>query len=578
MIEKFLNDLLSQLGAGSREIVYLSVTPGVGLELIQIDPAIKTVKTYGCKPLEYSESKREIANYEDFKTALSELYAELGINPKCNVVLNLPMVHFGKIELPLLLNDEGVTEAIISEVEQSYIFKRYEPVVSWFDASNANSPSDSRMIFYSAVQKTVIDNIKEVLNELGSQLSSVDISMVASLRALLYSGIAEKQMTDGVSWNLMTINSNGYSIMSMVGKNIVDYYEEPLALKTYEMDEIYDAITASAQISLMNIPSNYLLILSDTDMVSAGLLAHKLEVDGQVDYLDNNSFKKSEILPVSLNILPDQVLKVSLEAIGVAATNICSYPIRFEFSGNKQVEGSGTAIDETVTFHFNGNEIVLTESVLKRISFIIAGILLVPTLTAMLTLPMMQKNSQAKLDAINSEISQIDGQIKQLSDEANTSGTFVVKTEIERVVKNNRAKLMSYSALGDAVPKSLWLTYFSTKDDGKIDIKGASENVEDIYLFFKNMKESLINTQLKLYKLEMMTNSIEDAVSASSAYEFEITNMSEAELNPAKPETAEKTEAKPANDKKNENKKDSKSLLNLKKKVNDLEPVDELNN
>ncbi len=573
MIEKFLNDILSQLGAGSREIVYLSVTPGLGLELIQIDPAIKTVKTYGCKPLEYSESKREIANYEDFKTALSELYTELGINPKCNVVLNLPLVHFGKIELPLLLNDEGITEAIISEVEQSYIFKRYEPVVSWFDASNANSPSDTRTIFYSAVQKVVIDNIKEVLNELGSQLSSVEISTVSSLRALLYSGITEKQMADGVSWNLMTINSNGYAIISMVGKNIVDYYEEPLALKTYDMNEIYDAIAASAQISLMNIPSNYLLIVSDTDLVSAGLLAHKLEVEGQVDFLDNNSFKKSEILPVSLNILPDQVLKVSLTAIGIAASNICNYPIKFEFSGNKQVESSG-AVDETVSFHFNGNEIVLTESVLKKISFIIAGVLLVPTLIAMLALPIAQKNSQAKLDEINSEISKIDGQIKQLSDDANAAGTFVVKTEIERVVKNNRAKLMSYSALGDSVPKDLWITYFSTKDDGKIDIKGASENVEDVYMFFKNMKGSLINTQLKLYKLEMMSDSIEDAVSSvgNSAYEFEITNMSEAELNPTTTAPAAETTPK----KKEEVKKDSKSPLNLKKKVKDLEPVEEL--
>ena len=111
MIEKFINDLLSQLGAGSKEIVYLSVTPGVGLEMIQVDPVIKSVKTYGHKPLEYSDSMREIANYDDFKNALQELFQDLNINPKCNIVLNLPMVHFGKVDLPLLLNDDGDTGA-----------------------------------------------------------------------------------------------------------------------------------------------------------------------------------------------------------------------------------------------------------------------------------------------------------------------------------------------------------------------------------------------------------------------------------------------------------------------------------
>ena len=99
----------------------------------------------------------------------------------------------------------------------------------------------------------------------------------------------------------------------------------------------------------------------------------------------------------------------------------------------------------------------------------------------------------------------------------------------------NRSKLLSYIALGESVPKSLWVTYFTAKDDGKIDIKGDSENVEDIYTFFKNMKDSLINTKLRLHKLEMKTNSIDEAVTIDpnqpTDYEFEITNMTDSEVN-----------------------------------------------
>ena len=492
MIEKFINDLLSQLGAGSKEIVYLSVTPGVGLELIQVDPVIKSVKTYGHKPLEYSDSMREISNYDDFKNVLQELFHDLNINPKCNIVLNLPMVHFGKVDLPLLLNDDGVTEAVISEVEQSYIFKRCEPVVSWFEG-NSNSASDTRTIFYSAVQKTAIDKIKEILTEMGANLSGVEISLVSNLRALLFSGLTETQMEGGTPWNLMIVNSTGYSLVSLSGKNIVDYYEEPLALKTYELDEIYEVINASAQIALMNSPTNYLYVVSETDLVSAEHLVSKMSFEGKVDFLENNSFRKREILSVSLNILPDQVMKISLESVGIAVSRVCDYPVRLDFSGNKPSEMSSGG-EESISFTFNDKEIVLTETVMKKISFVIAGILIIPSLIAMLTLPVIQKKNKAQLDEINSKIKNVEAEIKKLTELASESGNFVIKTEIENVLKYNRTKLIAYSALGESVPADLWITYFSAKDKGKFDIKGISEDVEDIYIFYKNMKDSLIDS------------------------------------------------------------------------------------
>ena len=131
-----LENILSQLGVGSKDTVYLSVTPGVGLELIQLDIQSRTVKNYAYRPLEYNESLREITDIEAFKNAVNELFEELKINLKSNVVLNLPMVLLGSKELPLLLGDDAIQEALTSEVEQSYIFKRYEPVVSWCDSNN----------------------------------------------------------------------------------------------------------------------------------------------------------------------------------------------------------------------------------------------------------------------------------------------------------------------------------------------------------------------------------------------------------------------------------------------------------
>lgn len=567
MIEKFLNDLLAQFGAGSKEIVYLSVTPGVGLELIQVDPVIKSVKVYGHKPLEYSETMREISDYHSFKDALQELFQDLKINPKCNVILNLPMVHFGKVELPLLLNDESITEAVISEVEQTYIFKRCEPVVSWFDAQLGGS-SDTRTIFYSAVQKNAVDKIRDILTEMGATLSSVEISLVSILRALLFSGKTETPMENGVPWNLMIVNSNGYSLVSLSGKNIVDYYEEPLALKTYEPEEVYDVINTSAQIALINFPANYLYVVSETDLVSAEHLISKLSFEGKAEFLENNTYRKREILSVSLDILPDQVMKITLESVGIAVARICDYPIKLDFSGNKMTELSAGA-EESISFNFNDKEIILTESVLKKMSLVLAGILIVPSLAAMLTLPILQKKNKAQLTEVKSKIKNVEAEIKRLTELASESGKFVIKAEVENVLKYNRAKLIAYSALGESVPADLWLTYFSAKSTGQIDIKGVSEDVEGIYIFFKNMKDSLIDTKLRLHNLEMVSNNIDEVVTSDGdiMYNFEITNMTEADL---KASSAKSNTKSKNSDKKSGSKKNTKST----KKVDNLEPVD----
>ena len=70
-----------------------------------------------------------------------------------------------------------------------------------------------------------------------------------------------------------------------------------------------------------------------------------------------------------------------------------------------------------------------------------------------------------------------------------------------------------------------------TQGDGLVDIKGVSTDVSAVYVFFKNMRDSLIGTKLKLQKLEMDSQSVDAAVSgAGGNYVFEITNMTEDQL------------------------------------------------
>ena len=535
-------------GFGKKNKVYLSITPCVGLELIEIDIQAKTVKNYAYRPLEYNDSLRQVADISAFKNAVTELFGELNISLKSEVILNLPMVLLGSKELPLLLADDAVTEALTSEVEQSYIFKRYEPVISWIDAVNQPS-GDTRKLFYSAIQKNTIEDIKNALSELGATLAGIEISLTSLLRALAFSGLLQEQMKDGMSWNLMIVSQNGYSICSMIGDKIVDYYEEPLAIKSFEGEEIYSAINASAQITLMSYPANYLCVVSETDLVSAELLTNKMSSVGVVGYLDNNSFKKQDVIPVSLEVLEDTAKKISLEAIGVGVSGSVNMPVKFNFTGQP---GAADSLldnpDEPVPVVLGSKEFDISPNNARNIAFVLAIAVLVPVILIFLLVPIFVNKKQALLDEVNSNLQKVEAEVKTLEDELNRAGDFDVNSEIKKVLGTNRAKLIAYTALGEAVPKKLWLTYFTAKDDGKFDIKGEASNVEDVYTFYRNMKDSLIDTKLRLHKLEMKSGSVDDAVTidpnAPSDYEFEVTNMTADELNPqpAKPAQTEQTQ------------------------------------
>ena len=562
MATNFINNIIASLNSGKKDAVHIAISPSRGLEVAQIDSATHTVQKYGVKPLEYNESLKEIKSYAEFKQSLEELFTELQINPKSNIVLSIPTVHIGKIELPLILSDEMVNEAIISEVEQAYIFKRCEPIVSWVEVLG-NQDSENRTMIYSAIQKPVVDSIKEVFTSLGATLDRLEVSLTSDLRALSYANIVQEQMKEENFWTLMVIKSNGYELVQMKGQKIFDYYTEPLALKTYELEEIYDAIYTSVQIALLNYPTNNIVILSETDMVSAEHMASKMQIDGNITFVENNEYKKQDFIPVSLEILPDIASKVSLEAIGIAAIDIHDFQSGFEFTGNKKALAP-TA--EPIRFTFQGKEYVFTESTMLKLIAIIGVVLIIPSLIAMLVLNSSQKNLQSKLDEVNARISTLDSQIAEYQDKSGNSD-FDVASEIEKVIKNNRAKLIAYSSIGESVPKKLWLNYFKTKEDGKIDIVGVSENVEDIYIFYRNLKDSIIDSQLRLHKLEMQSNSVEDAISSSSNYEFEITNMADEDL--------KKEQASDKNDDKKDNKDDAEaSKQGDGKAVKDLEEVE----
>lgn len=529
-----IEDFFSKLGANTKITVGVSISPNVGLEMIEIDRVTGVVTKYARKPLDYNYSSREITDYVQFATSLEDLFEELHIPKKSNVLLNFPNVHFGIISLPLLLTDEAITNAIISEVEQSYIFKRHEPIVKWTEISS-NIDTENRTLAYTAIQKNAFDEISSVFADIGCTLVGLEPSYASLLKALHYTDIAKEQMKENITWNLMVIGQNSYSIISLIGQKIVEYYEEPLALKSFVDDEIYNAITTSAQLTLSSLPANHLFIVSETDLVSAEVLSLKIPFEGRISFLECNKYVQSELLPVDLSVLPNVAMEITPEAVGISTSSFNDFPLRLNLLAEKDTAGS--IFDEAGVPRINiGNlEIELTPDFVKKVSLIIGAAIVIPLIILSFALGKLQKSEKIKLDDRITKSKTISDEIEKYN-AAGANGVFDEKTAIEKIVTGAKTKLEYYSAIGMSVPNKLWVTEFTETENNGIDIKGKSTDVESVYSFYKNIKQLINNSNIRLHKLEISSDSIDDVVSDISSgpkyYLFEITNMTPEQLNP----------------------------------------------
>lgn len=530
-----LNQLLSQLGATTKITVGVAMSPGIGLEMIEINPKTKTIEKYACKQLDYDYSKREIADYDRFREVLIDLFDELKISRKSNIVLTLPSVHYGLISLPTALGDDGVTSALVSKVEQaSYIFKRQDPVISWVDAYPAGD-KDNREVLYGAIQQAALDEINAACVEIGCTLVAIETAQNSLLKTLDFNNLAEEHMAPNTTWNLMVINPNSYSMITLNGKSVIEYREEPLALRSFVGDEIYEAIMSSAQLTLQTIPSNYLYIVSETDMVSAEVLSMKIPFDGNIKFLESNQYVQNPLMQASYNILPNQVLKITPEVIGSGIYLLSQFPFKFNLLG-KGHEEMASLQEAAPKIRVGNTEIELTSAFVKKIAVIAALVLLIP---AGIMFAIMNKLNAMNQDTLNQINAQLEADKAELAnyEDIDKKDTFDSKLEINNVQSINRTKLIYYTAIGANIPPNTWLIYLKIFGDRKIDIIGRATNVENVYTFYKNMKMSVIDSDLRLNRLEMSADSVgnlvvEDLNSIKPTfYEFEITNLTDDELN-----------------------------------------------
>ena len=517
--------------------IYITLSTAGGLEMICKDPQTGAVKAYAQTPLEYNEAQREIAKFDDFKTSVNRLIQICDTQIKgAQVYLSLPLVWFGyKDNLPLLLDDNAITNTVLGELEQTYIFKKRDPAPVWFDAIDlSKAHGETRSVFYTALQKDIVDRLETTFSDLGATLVKIGCSLFEDLKGLNRAGYISEEVADETKkWHLMIINNSGFQMYTLTGYRIIESYEEPLPIKSYEGEEIYSAIGNAAQISLMATDAQTLVILSEADLVSAKILAGKIQFNGKVKPIDDNKYKEEPLMELSLNIVPENKIKVTIGMIGITAVENDGFTKINFLNKIEEVE----EIDPTVEIPIgNGQIIQLT----PEKATILAGIIMFATAILIggiyLIAYTLKNNVQEETNRYNQQISELDSQIKALTSQEDLKTGFNPIKTIEEVLKVNRTKIIAYDALGDSIPKDVYLTYFVIGDAGTINIKGCAKTVEDVYIFFRNLKDSMTGSSLRLSKLDLRSGSLDALINNSvsqfddAPYAFEITNMDNNQL------------------------------------------------
>ncbi len=87
-------------------------------------------------------------------------------------------------------------------------------------------------------------------------------------------------------------------------------------------------------------------------------------------------------------------------------------------------------------------------------------------------------------------------------------------------------KITYYDSIGADIPAKVWLTVFYADTNGAYGIKGQTTSVDEVYLFFRNIKSRVPDSDLILSKLSVDDNEglIDIEKTANAMYTFELTN------------------------------------------------------
>lgn len=514
------------------KVVGIALTPGIGLEAIELDKTNSVVTNYARRKVEYNFSNREPQNYAQLKSALVELMDVMKIAPKTSVYFVLPNVLFDFVDLPPVLSTPEIRTSILSETEKFYLFKKEEPFFSWQELSQPSDDGQKRLV-YTAFQKNTVEAIKEIVSDIGLQLKGIESAYSATLRGLLATGAADDLIMGQDAWTVMLVNTNSYTLFHFEGANLTNYNEVPIAIRSYSAEEAYDSIVSTSSQLLSNKMSSRLFIISQTDDISAEILKKHMDFDNEIVAINSNKHSKKPILEVTAAEDFNLTNSLTYSAIGAACTNVKK---NAKIILNVLIDDPDTLLGVYFKIKPFGEEIEVTKTLVLN-TCIIAGALGLIILGGLTLILFGINNSQtSKLENLGQEIQNVDSQISALS-QVEGKTEIDINSVIDEIAQDNVSVINFYDSISSDIPKNVWLTKYYNKSGDKIAVRGIAQSIIDIYEYYKNLRIVSPQSNIKLNELKVITQNSEDSEEARQLqslainkdadrlYSFEISNV-----------------------------------------------------
>ena len=496
-------NLLEQLGFRKRTHVGISLSANNFIELVCVDKITKTVSKYVSGNVKYNNAIREIMDYEEFTEVVENLFSEAGLLPsECSVTLNLPNVHFGLTQFESTYEAPFIIENLQMEIEDLYIFKRNEPSISYSILSSA-STRNQQTVAYSAMQTNVIGRIIEIFDALQIELVRIDSSYSSLIKAIQYTDRFSKYFENEEKTLVVLITQSSCNTFSFIGKKLYDYTEEPIAVRSLSIEEVYSTVLKTSNtVKSKENPQN-LLIISETDEVNAELLASRIDFAGQNDYINKSLNRSDTFIDISgsqTDIDSNMVAYMTIEAVGAAVADYDEFETNINFMPQDRI---------------NANLIEVFDYEIDLYRFILI-VVAAATLSAVLLALFINLLLTASIDNLQTKKMSSDNDINAFQRRVNEDKTKEKKKifpVLKKTLENNTAILNAYIQLATDIPDDVYITKFVCNPQGGIGIQGEAKSSELVEVFVNKLREN--NADLMVSKVSI--NSDDSVITGSSS-------------------------------------------------------------
>ena len=509
MFENFVKAFFTS----EKQLLAVSITQESMVELALFNTKNRTVEAYAQREVTFAPMKKMVEDMQELSSTLEEMKDSMGIKPKTPVVVNLPNFYFGFTDVDAYTQtDEDVKNAIMAEVEQSYMFKQNRPIVDYCRVKYGWTQKSKAA--FCAAQATMIEDVKNMLYDMDLVPIAIENSYSSLFKSLQYFGVMDAELQSNAQWGVVLINQNSYSIFSFVGDNLVDMTEDAIAIKTYEKNEVDYAVSSVINSSLheMNFAS-VIVINNSNDCSAQEIEKHLREYCERLTVIENNGSGQPLPFRIGSKVDSGDVNKISLYVIGAA---LQGYPnmepiLSFDL-------GKGIGEDEEVDtgFQLAGVPIELNDTNCIKLLFLAMLPVVLLSGTIFLGVTSFNNSQQEEISRLNAltEQHKRDKEQYKIPEEEKLFDPF---EEINKIMEANIYNQKCYEALSVNIPKSIWLTYFYNNTYRATIIRGNTKNSNDIYQFFRDLKKRMNDKNLLLSKISVSQFD-------PDTYEFEITN------------------------------------------------------